>query len=1164
MLLVGSVASWCRRYLPWSNTRRAWAERFATILLLTGGLILWWYSGRLPLAAQAALWGSLLVALAWTLRRGWLQLFGPVLIFDMIRTGRRGRHILIRALYVLLLLLILFIVYSASLPWENLSRFSPRDLAEFAAGFFYIFMGIQLLAVFWLTPAYTAGAIALEKERRTLEYLLATDLRNREIVLSLFVSRLTNLALLLLAGLPVLSMLQFMGGVDPNLVLAGFAALALTMASLAGLGTLNSLYARKPGHAIFRTYLIALAYLTLSGLGLLLLHPTLNLATFPSTDDWLSPITLQDVVEWVNVGNIGSAVMQLVHEVEKGGRLDLLLPELLGKYAWFHGLITVGCCVWTMICLRSQVLQSGRILSQKNPVRARVKRSSWGLKPAIRARLRDRAILWKEVFVGGRSALQPLRSLFVGLILAVVFLPVVHLFYFFGRVLIQGPDDALASMLNLWLRAASGFLGSILLLGVAVRAASGISRERDQQTLDGLLATPLDNRTILLEKWLGSLLGERRTWLVLGMVWIVGYWIGGLHLLAVPCFLVAWLAYAMFLSGLGLWFSVANRSSHRAIFGTLVTLALGLCVLFLAAFDIPSSWLPESVARNWGYMFMPPVMLGLLTFSPENYQDWLTSKLDLKYLPLIFAAQVLVWYLASLGMLCLANIRFRVVTGRTSGIAPKPGPLGAGLGFAPSDGEEKEEDWEYVFPRSRRPKRTLSRVLLVLPLLLMLGWYGIRYLVDERELQMAIADADRLDPGWRLEELEAKREIIPDGQNSGLLTQEVKRRLRADWENQETYLLVENLPPEKQLNQQQIAALMQDLKVAEPALVLARRLAGMPKGRYDLKWTKDGFYTLLEDTQNSRTVTNLLRYDVLMRAQQDNVDGALDSCRAILNVGRSIGDEPTLISMLVRLAIQWVAFGSIERSLAQGQPTESELEALQRLLEDEQTQPLLLIGLRGERAIMDRLLESLQNGQTDFKKMEGIWGQGIAGLLSGSLKNSRATLLDYLTDIVEGAKLPDDKQAAEFKRLESSIGPGPSTTRFMGPSVIRISTGFQRNKAMLGCTIVAVAVERYRLQHGHWPDSLSDLSPNLIEKIPMDPYLGKPLRYRRLADGVVIYSVGPDGKDDGGKIDRKNPNAAGTDLGIRLWDPAKRRQPPLPPKKTDDDTETADEESKSP
>src|SRR5207237_8910103 len=131
----------------------------------------------------------------------------------------------------------------------------PNEMARFAEAFFYAFMSVQFTVVGVLTPAYTAGAIAEEKERRTLEFLLATDLRNREIILSKLLSRMANITLLVMAGLPILSFLQFLGGVDPNLVLAGFAATGLTMVSLAGLSLLNSVLTKLPPAAISATYL---------------------------------------------------------------------------------------------------------------------------------------------------------------------------------------------------------------------------------------------------------------------------------------------------------------------------------------------------------------------------------------------------------------------------------------------------------------------------------------------------------------------------------------------------------------------------------------------------------------------------------------------------------------------------------------------------------------------------------------------------------------------------------------------------------------------------------------------------------------------------------------------------------------------------------------------
>ncbi len=65
--------------------------------------------------------------------------------------------------------------------------------------------------------------------------------------------------------------------------------------------------------------------------------------------------------------------------------------------------------------------------------------------------------------------------------------------------------------------------------------------------------------------------------------------------------------------------------------------------------------------------------------------------------------------------------------------------------------------------------------------------------------------------------------------------------------------------------------------------------------------------------------------------------------------------------------------------------------------------------------------------------------------------------------------------------------------------------------------ITAIALKRYELRHGEMPFDLESLRPDYLSKIPQDPVDERPLRYRRENDGTfLLYSIGPDGKDDGG------------------------------------------------
>src|SRR5262249_53335389 len=67
------------------------------------------------------------------------------------------------------------------------------------------------------------------------------------------------------------------------------------------------------------------------------------------------------------------------------------------------------------------------------------------------------------------------------------------------------------------------------------------------------------------------------------------------------------------------------------------------------------------------------------------------------------------------------------------------------------------------------------------------------------------------------------------------------------------------------------------------------------------------------------------------------------------------------------------------------------------------------------------------------------------------------------------------------------------------------------NQAFLAC-----ALERYRLQHGQFPESLNELTPQLLSRLPNDVVTGQPYKYHRKEQTFALYSVGWNQKDDAG------------------------------------------------
>jgi len=68
-----------------------------------------------------------------------------------------------------------------------------------------------------------------------------------------------------------------------------------------------------------------------------------------------------------------------------------------------------------------------------------------------------------------------------------------------------------------------------------------------------------------------------------------------------------------------------------------------------------------------------------------------------------------------------------------------------------------------------------------------------------------------------------------------------------------------------------------------------------------------------------------------------------------------------------------------------------------------------------------------------------------------------------------------------------------------------------------GFLLVTLALHAYRLEHHHDPASLTELTPEYLKKLPEDPFVARDtFKYRVEGEGYVLYSVGPDGRDDGG------------------------------------------------
>ncbi|MCI0702743.1 MAG: ABC transporter permease [Planctomycetia bacterium] len=174
---------------------------------------------------------------------GPFRLIGPIAGWELRRLARRGTAMRVRLVlvYTLFLAFIAFAIYTLwpsarSVSSAPSARLSLHASTNFAEEFTLIFLLAQLAVVIAISPGLAAVAVAEEKDRHTLPPLLTTTLTDSEIIFGKAAGQIVFGLSVVFAGLPVLMLTLFFGGVSLGLVLAGYALTAGTVVLCAASG----------------------------------------------------------------------------------------------------------------------------------------------------------------------------------------------------------------------------------------------------------------------------------------------------------------------------------------------------------------------------------------------------------------------------------------------------------------------------------------------------------------------------------------------------------------------------------------------------------------------------------------------------------------------------------------------------------------------------------------------------------------------------------------------------------------------------------------------------------------------------------------------------------------------------------------------------------------
>lgn len=426
------------------------------------------------------------VFLRWLLRLGPTN---PIAVRLVQNASRRSKHNLVRSTYLAVLILVLL--------WSVLGntqggQVSYRELASSGATSFAWVAYLQVFLICVLSPVFMAGAIAQEANPKTWDILLTTPLSKLEIVLGNLLGRLWFVLALLFASLPLFALTQFFGGVPGRSILASYlvaAGAALLVGSIAIALSVSRLVGQR---AVFAFYVCVVTYL----------------ATTIAIDAWLrsrgfgAGVAGQGVT-WVTAANPFLALRALLgpttYPVAEAGSFSglkaLAFETPVRAWTWATVLISTVLMLASTLTVRSGGIR--QIASNANGVPWYRKAMGLGAKGAENRPPRSvwaNPIAWREA--AARNAtfgriVARWSFIALGLVTGVVIVVLFHT----GSLNAADFRFVIRSVV---------FTEVFVIALVAINmAATAVSREREDGTLDLILTTPVTPGMYLIGKLRG-------------------------------------------------------------------------------------------------------------------------------------------------------------------------------------------------------------------------------------------------------------------------------------------------------------------------------------------------------------------------------------------------------------------------------------------------------------------------------------------------------------------------------------------------------------------------------------------------------------------------------------------------------------------------------------
>jgi hypothetical protein len=300
---------------------------------------------------------------------------------------------------------------------------------------------------------------------------------------------------------------------------------------------------------------------------------------------------------------------------------------------------------------------------------------------------------------------------------------------------------------------------------------------------------------------------------------------------------------------------------------------------------------------------------------------------------------------------------------------------------------------------------------------------------------------------------------------------------------------------------------------------------------------------MLPGTQGVREAGRSLGTRAMWSLGEGRVDDAWADILAIHRIARLAPQGNTLVEQLVAIALGGIACDRTITLLHHGNLSPEQAQNILRDMITLQPHTKMADSIDFlERAMFLDVVTHIATGKADEILPEFAAGQTLFTVVSVDWNIVLRTGNKYYDRIGAAFRLPshaDRKQAmsqihgdimqleqdfqspatlvaAAFSQSERSDAVAAVMANLFMPALDACMNAQDRANTTLELTRLASALAVYRAEHGAYPETLEDLTPVVLEKLPVDIYNEKPYIYGRDGEGYLLFSPGENGVDDGG------------------------------------------------